>query len=90
MATRTIWDGKGDAEGKVYFTKDNGTFVGRPYVRRRVSSALSRWRHLDSLNARKAAISATIDNDAWLAQRNGCTVGALIRDVETALFRGCY
>ncbi len=45
-----IGDGKGDAEGRAYFTKDNGEIVGRPYVRRRAIAAMNRFRRWHSID----------------------------------------
>ncbi len=76
-----IWDGKGEADGFVYFTKDNGEIVGRPYLRRRAVAALSRFRRWRSDVDRAATLAATIDNDEWLAFRNLNTVSAICRAV---------
>lgn len=82
---REIWNGRGDAEGKVYWTMHNGEIVGRPYIRKRASSYLSRWRSLRSLEVRRAAIRATIERDEWMRFRAGETVGSVLRQVEDYL-----
>jgi hypothetical protein len=81
----SIWNGKGDADGFVYFTKDNGEIVGRPYVEKRVAAGLGRWRDLYTVDARRLALHATTGSDAWLRQRNQQTVSSLIRDAESVL-----
>ncbi len=78
---KQIWDGKGDADGKVVFTKNNGELVGRPYVRRRAVAALARLSRYRSPEDRAAALAATIDNDEWLRFRDLNTVSAICRDV---------
>ncbi len=78
---KQIWDGNGDADGKVVFTKDNGELVGRPYVRRRAVAALSRFSRYRSAEDRASALAATIDNDEWLRFRNLNTVSAICRAV---------
>jgi hypothetical protein len=80
-----IWNGKGEADGLVWFTKDAGEIVGRPYVRRRVATALSRWRFAYSLAQRRAALAATVGSDDWLRTRNRQTVGSLERDAVCVL-----
>lgn len=83
---KPVWDGKGVLEdGAVYFTNHNGELVGRPYLRIRVSRYLCRWRAIYSLAERKDALARTVDNDAWLAFRNGMLVSAICRDVEDEL-----
>lgn len=83
--TAPIWNGKGDAEGLVCFTKNSGEIVGRPYVRQRIAAGLSRHARFHSLEARRAVIAATVDDDGWLSQRNGQTVGSLLRDATKLL-----
>jgi hypothetical protein len=86
---RVIWDGTGELpDGAAYFTTRDGTLRGRDYVRARVSAYLSeqygrffRGFASFSLDARRAAIAATVDNDEWLGSRNGCLVEAVCRDV---------
>lgn len=85
MAAKRIWDGRGDAEGCAYWTKDDGVVVGRPYVRRRASSWLSERRSAYSLDDRQSAIRETIESDEWMAGRAGMTVGAIAREVEDHL-----
>jgi hypothetical protein len=80
--SKPLYDGLGDAEGKVFWTKDNGEVVGRPYVRQRAVSALARWRDSYSLAARRAAVAATVGSDQWMTVRAGQTVGSIVRDVE--------
>ena len=70
------------ADSDPTFTKDNGEIVSRAYLRRRVISGLSRWRRIYPLEARRAAIAATLDNAAWMRARNGQTVGSIVRAVE--------
>lgn len=86
MATREIWNGKGELpDGAVFFTTDDGTFRGRPYVRDRVRQSLSRsWRRLWTLEERQEVIRRTVDNDEWITWRGGCTVGSVCRDAERA------
>lgn len=88
MSAKEIWDGNGCADDKAHWSKDNGELVGRRYVRDRVASDLSRWRSLYSLERRRAAIAATVDNDEWMRRNHGCTVGSVIRDVESVLLSG--
>jgi hypothetical protein len=66
-------------------TKDNGEFVDAAYLRRRVSSALSRWRNYHSLEERRAVIARTLDDPAWMRSRRDQTVGSIIRAVEDEL-----
>lgn len=80
-----IWDGRGDADGSICFTKDSGEIVGRPYVVEPVRSALGKWRRLYDLEARRAAMERTVLDDGWLRRRAGNTVGSIVRDVEDAL-----
>lgn len=83
--SKAIWSGKGEADGLAWFTKDNGEIVGRPYVERRVSAALSRWRRFHNLDHRRAVMARTVGSDDWLRQRAGQTVSSLIRDAEMEL-----
>ena len=82
---RAIWDGTGEVSGEAYYTTRDGTIRGRPYVRRRVQAYLSRWRTVFTASEKSRAIQATVDNDAWMAQRNGYLVSAICHDVERAL-----
>lgn len=82
---REIWDGTGDADGKAYWTLNNGEMKGRPYVRQRAVRALATWGDLFPLSDRKATLAATVDNDAWMASRNGQTVGSVLFDVTGEL-----
>ncbi len=66
-------------------TKDNGEIVTAAYVRRRVISALSRWRHIYTIDERRAAIKATLDNPQWLKSKRGQTVGSIIREIENKI-----
>lgn len=84
---REVWNGTGDAEGCVYFTKNNGEIVGRPYAIDRARAYLSdRHGRFHSVDARRAAIDATLGNDAWCVTRAGYLVSALCRDVAAALY----
>lgn len=80
-----IWDGRGDADGKVYFTKDNGEIVGIGYVRARIQRHLRSFSHLFSAEARVAALSATAGNPEWLSSRKLQTVSSLCREAVSAL-----
>lgn len=78
---RTIWNGSGEIrDDEVYFTDNAGAMVGRPYVRERVRRALTKWARIYSLGVRHNVLAETVDNDAWLAPKNGCTVGSVVRD----------
>lgn len=81
---REIWNGKGDAEGKVSFTKNDGTIVGRPHLRGRA------LRHLITTPVagvllgtfdRELLVRMTIHNDEWLSPRNGMLVSAILREM---------
>ncbi len=87
LMAKLLYDGQGDAEGKVCWTKNSGDVVGRPYVRQRTLSALARWRSSYSLAARRAAVAATIETDSWMTFRAGQTVGSIVRDVEDYLLQ---
>lgn len=96
MAERQFWDGTGDADGKVHFTKNNGEIVGRPYVRSRVSRYLSQSlqgdlaRRLYGDNGALVVLrilSVTVDNDAWLASRHQCLVSYVCKDAAREAFR---
>ncbi len=88
MAERQFWDGTGDADGKVYFTKNNGEIVGRPYVRSRVSRYLSRrYQGVDGALVALKILSVTVDNDAWLASRNQCLVAYVCKDAAREAFK---
>jgi hypothetical protein len=63
----------------VHFTKMDGTLQGRPYVRQRAVSYLHSRGWYMPLKTRRAAIAATVDNDAWLAPQNGSLVSAVCR-----------
>ena len=82
---KAIWDGRGDADGTVYFTKNNGELVGRPYLRRRVASHLARWSWRFPLDARRAALAATVGDDDWLRGRTGELVASVCRAAEEHL-----
>lgn len=89
---RPIWNGKGQIvedgpNREAYWTKDSGEIVGRPYVRERASRGLSAWRDMYSLEARRAVLAATVDDDAWLSSRAFETVGSIVRDVVDHLLR---
>lgn len=80
---KRIWDGRGDAEGQVYFVDTRGIVRGRPYVRRVARRMLAR-EFLLRIPERDAAIAQTIDNDAWLAPLDGmlpAAVGRLVCDM---------
>ncbi len=80
-----LWSGRGDAEGKAYWTLDDGEIVGLPYVTARASQRLSQWRSLFSLETRRAALDATVRNELWMRARRGMTASAIARDVESYL-----
>lgn len=84
-AARMIWSGKGDAEGQVTFSKDNGELVGRGYVRARVRDGLRRWDSSFGAEVRRATLAETVDCDEWLSRRGGQTIGSLVRDAESHL-----
>jgi hypothetical protein len=66
----------------LHITKDNGEIVSHKYVVRRVSSALSRWRHIYTLAERRAVFDATVNNPEWMRRKRGQTVGSIVREVE--------
>lgn len=82
-----LWSGRGDAEGKAYWTKDSGEIVGLQYVTERAAQRLAQWRSLFSLETRRAVLDATVRNELWVCGRRGMTVGAVARDVESELLR---
>lgn len=85
---REIWNGVGEISADAaYFTKMDGTLQGRPYVRRRASSYVSARCWYIPRKFRKAALAATVDDDAWLASRNGLLVSAICRDVLEYVFQ---
>lgn len=89
MSGRAFWDGTGElAAGAVHFTNNSGELHGRPYARMRARRALSRWARFYTPEQRAETLLATIDNDEWLAGRNGCLVSALCRDVVSHLLTG--
>lgn len=84
---KKIWDGKGLADGQVFFVRANGEIVGRPYVRDRVRRHLARWSRTYSVSVRNQTLTLTVDDDAWLGARNQQTVSSLCRDAENVLLR---
>lgn len=82
---RDFWNGSGEAEDKVYWTKNDGMIVGRPYVRERARRALSKWHPYKQTEHRNKVLAATVDNDQWLGFRAHETVGSVVRDVEDYL-----
>lgn len=82
--TREIWNGKGDAEGKVYFVTKAGRVVGRPYVRSVAQQALRRY--YVTTDYITDALRTTVDDDAWLAPLHGCLPAAVARAVIRAEF----
>ena len=84
---KQLYDGRGDAEGRVFWLKDDGQVVGRPYVRQRTVTALAKWRGKYSLTARRATVAATIESERWMIVRAGQTVGSIVRDVEESLLQ---
>ena len=86
MAHR-IWDGTGEvADDEAYFTTDDGTIRGRPYVQRRVQRALSRWARFYTREQRARAIADTVGNDAWMSTRHGVLVSCICREAVDYLF----
>lgn len=91
MTTRKIWNGKGEIEpGAAYWEISRGwkkgQLVGRDYVRRRVVAHLARYMSEKTAAERAAIVAATVDNDEWLAWRNGMLVGAVCWDAWRAFF----
>jgi hypothetical protein len=82
---KPIWNGAGDADDAIWFTKEKGEIVGRPYLRDRASKHIGRWRRSFPLAARKTTIASTIDNDDWLRIRAYQTAASVCRDVEDHL-----
>lgn len=66
-------------------TKDNGEIVTRQYIRTRAMNRLYRFRHIYSLEERRAAIAATVGNDEWIKRKYGQTVSSVLRAVEAEL-----
>lgn len=88
MTEHQIWDGTGDADGKVCFTKNNGEIVGRLYVRSRVVRHLSRrYRGVEGAKVVQRILKATVDNDAWMSSRHLHLVGYVCKDAVREAFR---
>jgi hypothetical protein len=92
--TRPIWDGKGDVDelNAIWYTTNDGTLRGRPYVRSYVARKLAhlRWLYHTTRESEKAAIAATVDNDTWMTRRSGYLVAAILHDVQDYILLGGY
>jgi hypothetical protein len=81
--TKPIWNGTGTlVDGQVYFMLNDGTLVGRSYVRTRVRRYLRRHFPADVVDE---CLARTVDNDEWLAWRNQSLVVAVCGDAFSAL-----
>jgi hypothetical protein len=80
-----LWNGIGDAEGKAWWTKNNGEIVGVRYVRGRAVNALGEWTRVGSstftAEVKNRVLAETVDNLEWMRQRHGQTVGSVCREV---------
>lgn len=84
---RRIWDGRGDAEGSVYFVDGRGIVRGRPHVRALTRRYLRRAFVLTPAEV-DDVLAKTVDRDDWLAGFDGMLPGAVARSVLDAFMRG--
>jgi hypothetical protein len=77
-----LWTGKGDVEGCIYWTKDDGEIVGVPYVRERARRALLLWRSEASIEVRKSVLEETVGSEMWMNAHAFETVGSVVRAVH--------
>lgn len=88
--TKTFWDGKGELDDttQVFFTRQDGQLVGRPYLRERAKRYLmATWHYAPDRRERvRYTLANTVDNDAWLRARNCQLVTTVCRDAAQAWY----